>query len=70
MPTLRARLDRLEVLWSAGDCPVCRGKPPYRVLYVDDWGAERGLETPACLGCRGVQLIEVAFVDERRQVAP
>jgi hypothetical protein len=58
--TLATRLDRLEArMGGAGDCPVCRGEPPWAVQY--DGAPPTG--TP-CPGCGGLRVVAVAYVDE------
>jgi hypothetical protein len=57
---LAGRLARLEERTKAGDCPVCRGEPPWGVRYEQD-GVLGPPSREPCPGCGGLNVIEVEY---------
>jgi hypothetical protein len=56
--SLPARVRKLEDrAGPAGDCPVCRGEPPWGVQYDG-----RPSSGEPCPGCGELRVIEVSYV--------
>jgi hypothetical protein len=60
--TLVNRLARLEErIKATGDCPVCRGEPPWAIQYHRDDGETGPLSRDPCPGCGELNVVEVAY---------
>jgi len=60
---LATRVARLEERSGpAGDCPVCRGEPPWGVEFDN----RPSTGTP-CVGCGELRVIEVRYVEAGRK---